>query len=83
MTIYRQMPDGTQRQAIKKAGKFVLNDPAHGPKKHHPQNEKHVATENEAEALIRKGFSIRIESPTYASGSVIRNNLWRDGVKLT
>lgn len=47
-------------------GLFVLGDPAHGAQKHHEKFAVKVATLEEAAALVRRGFSLRMtdgESP--------------------
>lgn len=83
MRIFRVMPDGTKVPPLQVSGFFILGDPKFGGDKHQPHNEVKVRTEQEAIDLIKKGFSIRIESATTTRGSLIRRNLMIDGVRYT
>jgi hypothetical protein len=80
MRIYRQLVDGSKWAVAKEDGKFVLGDPKHGNKKHHADLAVRVSTEDEAIDLLKKGFSIRIETKTRPS--MIRRNLVVDGKPL-
>lgn len=80
MRIYRQHL-GKQWPPAKKDGLFVLGDPRAKSEKHHAKNEVLVRTEDEAIRLLRDGFSIRVETDT--APSLVRKNLYVDGVKLT
>ncbi len=78
--IYR-LYNGKKWAPAKKAGLYVLGDPRAGDEKHHEKNEVLVRTEDEAIRLLKEGFSIRIE--TASSPSLVRRNLFVDGVKIT
>jgi hypothetical protein len=65
----------------RKDGLFVLGDPRAKTEKHHEKNEVLVRSEDEAIRLIQDGFSIRIETATRPS--LVRKNLYLDGVKAT
>ena len=80
MRIYR-LHLGKKWLPAKKDGFFVLGDPRAKSEKHHEKNEVLVRTEDEAIRLLRDGFSIRIATDT--SPSLVRRNLYVDGVRLT
>ena len=82
MTIYRDWK-GTKFPAQLRAGQFVMGVPAFGDRKHTAGNAVLVATEDEAERLVRRGFSLRVEAETGPRGSLVRLNLFRDGRRLT
>lgn len=79
--IYQEL-NGKKRPAAKKAGKFILGDPAKGANKHKVENEVLEPSEDEAARLIEyKRYSIRVETDTRPS--LVRRNLFRDGRRLT
>ena len=80
LRIYRLF-NGIQWPPAKKSGLFVLGDPHARSEKHHEKNEVLVRSEDEAVRLLREGFSIRIETETRPS--LVRRNLFIDGVRLT
>lgn len=80
MRIFR-LKDGRKWPPAMKDGCFVLGDPDARDKKHHERNEVLVRSEEEAIRLIKKGFSIRIETTTRPS--LVRRNIYVDGVLLT
>jgi hypothetical protein len=80
MRIYR-LHNGKKWAPAKQDGLFVLGDPRAAGEKHHAKNEVLVRTEEEAIRLLRDGFSIRIETSTRPS--LVRKNLFVDGVQLT
>ena len=80
MSIYR-LKDGKKWPISKENGWYVLGDPRHGSSKHEVRNAVKVATEEEVVELLRKGFSVRVETTTRPS--MIRKNLFIDGVALT
>lgn len=81
MRIYRLTPDGKKWAPVKKGGLFVLGDPNAKNTKHHEKNEVLVRSEDEAIRLLKSGFSIRVETTTRPS--LVRRNLFVDGVRLT
>ena len=80
MRIYR-LKDGIKWPPAMKSGLLVLGDPSASETKHHEKNEVLVRTEDEAIRLIRRGFSIRVETPTRPS--LVRLNLFLDGTRFS
>ena len=60
--ITRQNPRTGQveRPWRNRDGLFVLSDPAHGAKKHHAKFAVKVGTIEEVDALLKRGFSVRM-----------------------
>ena len=81
MRIYRLTSDGKKWPPALENGFFILGDPKHRERKHASDNAVRVRSEQEAVNLLRKGFSIRIMTPTRPS--LIRRNLHVDGVKIS
>ena len=81
MRIYRLTPDGKKWAPAREGVFLTLGAPHHGGSKHLAENAIPVRTEEEAIDLLRKGYSIRIETSTRPS--LIRRNLFIDGVRLT
>ena len=79
--IYRLTPDGRKWPPALEGGFYVLRDPKQGKRKHLAENALRVRSEQEAIDLLRRGFSIRVETPTRSS--LVRNDIYVDGVKLT
>lgn len=79
MSIYR-LKDGKKWPLHMENGFYVLGDPKHGKDKHRAENAVKVASEAEVIALYRKGFSVRVETSTWPS--LVRKNLYIDGVAL-
>ena len=80
MRIYR-LWKGVKWPPALKDGFFVLGDPSARTEKHLTKNEVLVRTEDEAIRLIKKGFSIRVESPTRPS--LVRRNLFLDNARFS
>lgn len=80
VAIYRLFK-GKKWPPAMRDGCFVMGDPAAGAQKHHARNQILVRSEEEAVRLIRKGSSIRIETET--SPSLVRRNLYHDGVPIS
>ncbi|MGC5198541.1 hypothetical protein [Aphanothece microscopica] len=80
MRIYRITKDGKKWPISKENGWYVLGDPKHGSSKHKVENAVKVASEAEVIELLRKGYSVRVETPTRPS--LVRRNLYIDGVAL-
>lgn len=82
MRIYKLDPGGTKRLAIRNSdGNFTLGDPRLTDRKHGDGNQIYVAREDDAVDLVKKGFSIRVESNT--SPGLVRKNLYVDGLKIS
>ena len=81
MAIYRKDDTGKHWAVSRENGFLVLGDPRHGAKKHLVENAVKVRTEAEAVELLRKGFSIRVETATRPS--LVRLNLFLDGQPLS
>lgn len=81
--VYRLEPKTGAKQypVTDRQGRFILGDPAKGGEKHHAANAVHAASEQEMIDLIRCGFSVRVETAT--APSLVRRNLYVDGVKVT
>lgn len=62
-------------------GCYILGDPRAGGKKHHADNQVTVRDEQGAIDLIQRGYSIRVKTST--SPSLVRKNLYIDGIKAT
>ncbi|MBF9036142.1 hypothetical protein HKCCE2091_18000 [Rhodobacterales bacterium HKCCE2091] len=86
MSLYR-LEDGYKRQAAKRSGKFVLGDPSKGATKHLAENYVMVSDEAEAARLIKeKGFSLWVDPlpiKRHKRPGLVRNGLYRDGLRLT
>jgi hypothetical protein len=82
MRIYRLEPKtNLKRPAVRnKDGLLVLGSPLFGNQKHKTENKIMTASEEEAITLIRKGYSIRVE--TKSAPSLVRKNLFIDGTKV-
>lgn len=80
MRIYRLFKGKKWPPAIKD-GYFVLGDPDAQDEKHHEKNEVLVRSEEEAIRLIKKGFSIRVETTTRPS--LVRRNIYVDGILVS
>ena len=82
MRIYRLLPDGRKMPPAKDGSVYVLGDPRHGSEKHHARNAVRVSDIDEVIRLIRdEGHSIRIK--TDSAPSLVRRNLYIDGVEVT
>lgn len=82
MRIYKLDPAGPRRFAVRNSdGKFTLGDPRFAGAKHKLENQVYVVSEDDAIALVRQGFSIRVDGGK--SPSLVRSNLYIDGVKVS
>lgn len=82
MRVYRLDPKtGTKQLPARENGNFVLGDPKHGSRKHITANAVRVRTEAEMIDLIKRGFSVRVETTTRPS--LVRLNLYVDGKRVS
>ena len=64
-------------------GHFVLGDPALGRVRHTTGNAVRVRTEAEAVDLIKRGFYLRVQAEKGPRPTLVRLNLFHNGVALT
>ena len=82
MRVYRLCKSGEKQvPAVDKDGYFVLGSPQAGGEKHHAKNKIRTGDEDKMIALLHLGYSIRIK--TLKSTSLIRLNLFVDGVRIS
>ena len=82
MAIYRVL-NGRKYPAQPQGGSFIMGDPALGRKRHKIENAVRVETEVEVVGQIERGFYLRVEPLKGTRGTLVRKNLFVDGVRLT
>lgn len=83
MNLYRECPTTGARHYphLNRDGRYVLGDPRGGEMRHHAAYKVVVGTEEEAVDLIRRGYAIRVRTPSGIN--MVRLNLFYAGTSLT
>jgi hypothetical protein len=74
---------GRQFPAQLENAQFVLGDPALGKARHLTRNAVYVRSEAEAVDHINRGYYLRVEAEKGPRPTLVRLNLFQDGIRLT